>query len=241
MLPRDKENEEPKESKEKKRKSIQNPVKRSIHFSKDVLLAEKDYESPYINLAKSSCSTPCNDAPNSNADTAQGEYSMKDVMDFVTSKFNEVLDAQEEHTRKLMKENAILRKKLLEVLGDGDKPDSLKRLKNAIKANRVSGDPLMFNGKDLMRFKPTEDGPSVFGRTIAAEIFGSEKNCMLAKERIGVKVNRRNSRGPCDAGLEELFVECVTRYYSDDTDEAVSRAVAGANQYGAEMKQKHSL
>ena len=92
-----------------------------------------------------------------------------------------------------------------------------------------------------MRFKPTEDGPSVFGRTIAAEIFGSEKNCMLAKERIGVKVNRRNSRGPCDAGLEELFVECVTRNYSDDTDEAVSRAVAGANQYGAEMKQKHSL
>ena len=137
MLPRDKENEEHKESKEKKRKSIQNPVKRSIHFSKDVLLAEKDYQSPYINLAKScstpSCSTPCNDAPNSNVDTAQGEYSMKDEIDFVTSKFNEVLDAQE-HTRKLMKENAILRKKLLEVLGDGDKPDSLKRLKKAIKA-----------------------------------------------------------------------------------------------------------
>ena len=54
---------------------------------------------------------------------------MKDVMDFVTSKFNEVLDAQEEHTRKLMKENAILRKKLLEVLGGGDKPDSLKMFK----------------------------------------------------------------------------------------------------------------
>ena len=203
MLPRDKENEEPKESKEKKRKSIQNKVKRSIHFSKDVLLVEKDYENPYINLAKSSCSTPCNDAPNSNADTAQGENLMKDVMDFVTSKFNEVLDAQEEHTRKLMKENAILRKKLLEVLGGGNKPDSLKRLKNAIKANRVSADPLMFNGKDLMRFKPTEDGLSVFGRTIAAEIFGSE-NSMLAKKRIGVKVNRRNSRAPCDAALEEL-------------------------------------
>ena len=139
-----------------------------------------------------------------------------------------------------MKENAILRKKLLEVSGGGNKPDSLKRLKNAIKANRVSADPLTFNEKDLMRFKPTEDGLSVFGRTIAAEIFGSE-NCMLAKERIGVKFNRRNSRAPCDAALEELFVECVTRSYSDDTDEAICHAVAGANQYGAEMKQKHSL
>ena len=216
-------------------------MKRSIHFSKDVLSAEKDYESPYINLAKSSCSTPCNDAPTSNADKAQREYSMKDVMDFVTSKLNEALDAQEEHTRKGMKENANLRKKLLEVLGDGDKPDSLKRLKNAIKANRVSADPLSLNGKDLMSFKPTEDGPSVFGRTIAAEIFGSEQNCFLAKERFGVKVNRRNSRGPCDATREELFVECVTRNYSENTEEALCRAVSGANQYGTKMKQKHSL
>ena len=87
-----------------------------------------------------------------------------------------------------------------------------------------------------MRFKPTEVGPSVFGRIFAAKIFGSEKNCMLAKERIGVKVYRRNSRAPCDAALEELFVECVPRNYSDDTDEALCRAVAGANQYGAEMK-----
>ena len=130
---------------------------------------------------------------------------MNDAMDFVTRKLNEVLNAQEEHTGKLTKENARLREKFLEVLRDGDKLDCLNTLKKAIKANRVSADPLIINGKDLMRLKPTEDWSSVFGTTITAKIFGSEQNCLLSNERLGVKVNSRNSPGPRDSNLENLF------------------------------------
>ena len=94
------------------------------------------------------------------------------------------------------------------MLGDGDKPESLKSLRKKIKANpgdRDDNEPLMFNGKDLMRFKPTDEGPSVFGRTIAAEIFGNENNCKLIHERIAVKVTRKNTQGACDSQLEELY------------------------------------
>ena len=201
------------------------------------MVVEKDYESPQIDLAKSRCSTPCN-APTVN-DITDKDRPIADLMDIVTSKFNEVLDVQENHMRKVIKENAVLRKRLLEVLGDGDKPESLKNLRKKIKANRDDTEPLMFNGKDLMRFKPTDEGPSVFGRTFAAEIFGKENNCKLIHERIAVKVQRKNTRGACDSQLEDIFVQCVSRNYTNCTEEALSRAIAGANQFGTELKMKY--
>ena len=121
------------------------------------MVVEKDYESPQVDLAKSRCSTPRN-APTVN-DITDKDRPIADLMDIVTSKFNEVLDAQENHMRKVMKENAVSRKQLLEVLGDGDKPESLKSLRKKIKANRDDNEPLMFNGKDLISFKTTDEGP----------------------------------------------------------------------------------
>ena len=97
----------------------------------------------------------------------------------------------------------------------------------------------MFNGKDLMRFKRTDEGPSVFGRTTAAEIFGNEINCKLIHERIAVKVQRKNTRGACDSQIEDIFVQFVSRNYTNCTEEALSRAIAGAYQFGTELKQKY--
>ena len=130
-------------------------------------------------------------------------------MDFVKSKLNEVMDAQESQMRKDMKEISAFRKKLLEVLRNGENPENLKKVKKAIQANRVEQKPLLFNGKDHMTIKPTEEGPSVFGRILAPEIFAAEKACKLNKERMGGKVNRRNSRIACDEELEEIFQLCV--------------------------------
>ena len=58
-------------------------------------------------------------------------------MDIITNHFNEVLDAQEHHMRKVMEKNAVLRKQLLEVLCDGDKAETLKDICIKIKANFV--------------------------------------------------------------------------------------------------------
>ena len=52
---------------------------------------KEDYESPQIDLAKSRCSTPCN-APTVN-DITDKDRPIADLMNIVTSKFNEVLDA----------------------------------------------------------------------------------------------------------------------------------------------------
>ena len=97
----------------------------------------------------------------------------------------------------------------------------------------------MFYGKALMRFIPTDEGSSVFRRTVAAEIFGNEKECKLINQRRAPKVHRKNTRGACDSEFKDIFVQCVNRNYINDTDEALSRAIAGANQFGTEMKQKH--
>ena len=226
----------------KKRPSEANEsaVRRKIHFPRDLDVIDDNYRSPHVDLAKTNCSTPSN--LRSNTETVDNsQYSMDDEMDFVNSKLNEVMDAQESHMRKVMKENSVFRKKLLEVLRNGGNPESLKKVKKAIQANRVEQEPLMFNGKDLMNIKPTEEGPSVFGRNLAPEIFGAEKACKLIKERMGWKVNRRDSRVACDEKLEEIFQLCVRRNYSNDAEEAVSRAIIGANQYGAEMKSKYCL
>ena len=234
-----KENVEPKRKGKKRATELKEKVaKRKIHFSEDLEVAEDDYESPFVDLAKSSCSTPSNLKKSTAADS---QYSMNDVMDFVNSKLNEVMDAQESHMKKVMKENSAFRRKLLEIMRNGEKSESLTNVKQAIKAHRVQHEPLMFNGIDLMQLKPTDEGPSAIGRAIAPEIFGKEESCKLIKERMGWKVNRRNSRVACDKKLEEIFQLCIERNYSNNAEEAISRAISGANQYGIDMKAKHGL
>ena len=116
-----------------------------------------------------------------------------------------------------------------------------KKIKKSIKALRVEHEPLMFNDKDLMSIKPNDEGTSVFGRMLAPHVFGEEQECILIKERMGCKVDQKNCRVACDEKLEEIFQTCVARNYANDVDEAVSRAIAGANQYGVDMKAKFNL
>ena len=68
------------------------------------MVVVKDYESPQIDFAKSRCSTPCK-APTVN-DITDKDRPIADLIDIVTSKINEVLDEQENHMRKVTKENA---------------------------------------------------------------------------------------------------------------------------------------
>ena len=122
----------------KKRPSEANEsaVRRKIQFPRDLDVIDDNYQSPHVDSAKTNCSTPSN--LRSNTETVDNShYSMNDVMDFVNSKLNEVMDAQESHMRKFMKENSVFRKKLLEVLRNGENPESLKKVKKAIQANRV--------------------------------------------------------------------------------------------------------
>ena len=58
-------------------------------------------------------------------------------MEFVNSKLNEVIDAQESHIKNLMKENSVFRRKLLEISRNGEKSERLSKVKQAIKAHRV--------------------------------------------------------------------------------------------------------
>ena len=128
------------------------------------------------------------------------------------------------HMRKVAEENSVFRKRLLEVLGNGEKPESINKIKKSIKALRVEHEPHMFHGKDLMSIKPNDDGPSVFGRMLAPHVFGEEQECIMIKERMGCKVDRKNCRVACDEILEEIIQTCVARNYSNDVDEAVSRS-----------------
>ena len=217
---RNDENEKPqKQGSAKKRPNNAN----QIYFPDDLAPVDKDYESPHVDLSQTTCSTPSNTITTSLKDGPN--YTMND----------------EVHMRKVAKENSVLRKRLLEVLGNGEKPESINKIKKSIKALRVEHEPLMFHGKDLMSIKPNGDGPSVFGRMLAPHVFGEEKECILIKERMGYKVDQKNCRVACDEKLEEIFQTCVARNYVNDVDEAVSSAIGGANQYGVDMKAKFNL
>ena len=90
-------------------------VKRKIHFSEDLEAVEDDHESPHANLAKTCCST----TSNVKSAVAEPQYSMDDLMDFVNSKLNEVMDAEESYMKKVMKENSVFRHKLLDIMRNG--------------------------------------------------------------------------------------------------------------------------
>ena len=172
---RNDENEKPqKQGSAKKRpnNAIRSGVKKKIYLPDDLAPVDKDYESPHVDLSQTTCSTPSNTMPTSLKDCSN--YTINDVLDFFNSKLNEVMDAQEMHMRKVTKENSVFRKKLLEVLGNGEKPESINKIKKSINALRVEHEPLMFDGKDLMSIKSNDGGPSVFGRMLASHVFGEE-------------------------------------------------------------------
>ena len=166
---------------------------------------------------------------------------MDDVMDFVNSNLNEVMDEQESHMRKVKKENSVFRKKLLEVLRNGENPESLKKVKKAIQANRVEQEPLIFNGKDLMTIKPTEENPQFLGEILHRNFLVQNKLANLLKSgwvgMLTVEIRELHAT----KNLRQFFQLCVRRNYSNDAEEAVIRAIIGANQYGAEMKSKYCL
>ena len=135
-----------------------------------------DDTSPYLNLAQTSSSTPRQLAlePAQDSNEQSKSYQINEFMDLVTSKMNEVMDAQANHAKKIMKENAVFRRKLLDAVLEGENSESVKKMKKAIKAKRADGKPLMFEGQDLMSIKPQSDEPRLFGRLVAPIIFGAE-------------------------------------------------------------------
>ena len=67
-------------------------VLRKFFFPDDLAPVDKDYESPHVDLSQTTCSTPSNTITTSLKDGSN--YTMNDVLDFVNSKLNEVMDAQ---------------------------------------------------------------------------------------------------------------------------------------------------
>ena len=98
-----------------------------------------------------------------------------------------------------MKQNHNMKKELVELLKRSDEPTT--SFKTAI-FNK--GEPILHNGMNLLDLQPT-DGPSSFGRLLAANVFGTEDKCILINQRLGARINRKNSRKRCCSELEKKF------------------------------------
>ena len=100
MLRNDKNEKPQKQGSAKKRPNNANHsgVKKNKLFPDDLAQVDKDYESPHVDLSQTTCSTPSNTITTSLKDGSN--YTMNDVLHFVKSKLNEVMDAQEMHMSK---------------------------------------------------------------------------------------------------------------------------------------------
>ena len=105
--------------------------------------------------------------------------------------------------------------------------------------NQNNQEPIWVNEVDLMSLNATF-GPSTFGRTLAAVIFGTGEKCSLINQRIGAKLLKPNSRPSVDQELERKLKSCIERKFPSNKRFVVEKAFQGANQYGAEMRQKFS-
>ena len=147
-------------------------------------------------------------------------------------KFKKLIEVHEEHARKLCKQNSSFRNRLVELLR---RDKSVEVLKPSVV---VSGEPIKFGDLDLMTLNPI-GGPSSFGRLLAATLFGAEEKCELMNKRLGAKIMRSNCRERASLEKEQLFKDCIARFYPDDVNKAISLAIRGGNQYGVDMKNKY--
>ena len=61
---------------------------------------------------------------------------------------------------------------------------------------------------------------------------------LFDKQRIGAKLLKPNSRPSVDQELEMKMKICIERKFPSNKRFAVEKAFQGANQYGAELRQK---
>ena len=148
----------------------------------------------------------------------------------VEREIGELVALHEEHARKLTKENNSFRLRFTELM---------KRSKGETLVSKPleNSEPLMFGDFDLMTLTPV-GGPQTFGRLLAATLFGAEGKCELMASRMGIKVSKNNCREPAERKKEELFKECVARFYPQESEKAIRFAMRGANQYGTDMKMR---
>ena len=94
-------NEDP--TAQSKQRVSQKSAKKDIQLANDIEVAGDDYQIPHINFACSRFLTPRNVIRIANENKGIETYAITDVKDLVTSKLNEVLDAQEDNMRKILK------------------------------------------------------------------------------------------------------------------------------------------
>ena len=162
------------------------------------------------------------------------EKMMDKFTDVFVRKVSELVSVQEEHNKKMAKENQLLRSKLTSLMKVRPEPI----VDEEPSANNPDNqEPIWVNDVDLMSLNATF-GPSTFGRTLAAVIFGTGEECSLINQRIGAKLLKPNSRPSVDQELELKMKSCIERKFPSNKRFAVEKAFQGANQYGAEMRQK---
>ena len=166
------------------------------------------------------------------------EKLLTDLVESLTGSFKQALATQEEHARKMAKENQLMRSKLTSLLKQARSSSSSTSLSTVPIPVRDERDPLWFGKLDLMTLVPT-GGPSSFGRALGAAMFGEEDKCQFINFRIGQKMSKSNARKPCSKTVEDVFRQCVARNFVDNAEAATEMAIGGANQYGIEMRQKH--
>ena len=145
----------------------------------------------------------------------------------IEKKFGELIAVHKEHARKLTKENNNFRVRFT---------DLLRKSKDVMVSQpRENTEPLYFGSFDLMQLTPV-GGPQTFGRLLAATLFGAEDKCELISSRMGIKVCKTKCRDAAEKKKEDLFKECITRFYPSDSEKAIRLAIRGGNQYGTDMK-----
>ena len=163
---------------------------------------------------------------------------VNEIAKAMTEKFQSVLEAQIEHSRKTSKENQLLRSKITALLKQSKTDAGTCGRTSEPIPERVEGDSIWVGSVDLMTIRP-DGGPSKFGRAVAAAAFGANEKCHLINHRIGARFSKSGARSPCDPELESKFSKCIARNFSNDVDETSAKAISGANQYGSEMRAKY--
>ena len=93
----------------------------------------------------------------------------------------------------------------------------------------VSGESIKFGDLDLMTLNPI-GRPSSFGQLLTATLFGAQEKCEFMKKRLVAKIMQSNCSERASLEKEQLFKDCVSRFYLFDVNKAISLAAQGSNQ-----------
>ena len=140
------------------------------------------------------------------ARSCQCEKKIDKLNEKVDEYLRQMTETNEKVMRKFVKQNRMSQNELLEVF---KRSAGFPTSSNAVfHSTSDKGEAIEFNGQNLLDLRST-DGPSAFGRVLASQMFGEGKDCQLAEQRLGLRVEKKNTRKSVDPELERTFKGCM--------------------------------